>query len=272
MPEVDEEVMDQMQGLPGMCERRESTISRFWEIDYCRGIAIGMMITFHVAFDMAYFGVVDLRVQTGPWKALAVCTASLFLLLVGLSLTISSARAQKTLSRRGLFLKYLRRGAGIMGLGFLLTFLTFLLIPQAPILFGILHLIGLSVILAPLYLRYTWMNFFAGLALIVAGWMIGGIYGPLCLVWLGVHPPGFASLDYTPVFPWFGAVLLGAWLGHLLYPGGRRRSTLLIPDLPGREIVCYAGRHSLAIYLLHQPVIILIILLLWSPAGMYSFQ
>jgi len=252
-----------------MCERRGSSTPRFWEIDYVRGVAVVMMVIFHAAFDMAYFGIVDLGVHAGLWRALAVCTASLFLLLVGISLTLSGARAQKTLNRRDFVLKYLRRGAGIMGLGFLLTLLTLIMVPKEPILFGILHLIGLSVILSPLYIRYTWVNIFAGLAAIVTGWGIGGIPGPSCLLWLGVHPPGFASLDYTPVFPWFGAVLLGVWLGHLLYPGGQRRSGLSVPHLPGRDILCYAGRHSLVIYLLHQPVIILIITLLWSPAGIF---
>ena len=272
MSEVDNEDVDQVNDLPGMCERRGSSIPRFWEIDYFRGVAIVMMIIFHVAFDMAYFGIVNLGVHTAPWRALAVCTASLFLLLVGISLTLSSARAQKTLKRRDFLLKYLRRGAGIMGLGFLLTLLTLILVPKEPILFGILHLIGFSVILSTLFIRYTWVNFFAGLGAIFVGWRIEGIPGPSCLLWLGVHPPGFTSLDYTPVFPWIGAVLIGVWLGHLIYPGGQRRSGLSIPQLPCKDVLCYAGRHSLVIYLLHQPVIILIIIMLWSPAGIFPLQ
>jgi len=255
----------ELKALPGMIRKAGAASSRFWEVDYCRGVAVVMMILFHAAFDMWYLGVLDIQVQSGPWKILAVCTASLFLLIVGLSLSISSARARKTLHRREFILKYLRRGVGIMGLGLLLTLVTMAMVPTEPILFGILHLIGLSVMLAPLYVRYTWANFVAGLAVIAVGWGIRGFYGPIWLIWLGVHPQGFASLDYTPIFPWLGVVLLGVWLGHLLYPGGMRRATLPVPDMPAREIMCFAGRHSLVIYLIHQPILILVISILWSP-------
>lgn len=255
--------------VAGVLWPHPSGAPRFWEIDYCRGIAVVMMIVFHSAFDIAYFGVLDLRVQSGPWKLLAVCTASLFLLLVGISLTISSARARKTLRKGDYLCKYLRRGAGIMGLGFILTLVTLVMVPKEPIFFGILHLIGLLVMLAPLYLRYTWANLFSGLGVIATGWWIGGLNGPAWLIWLGVYPQGFASLDYTPVFPWAGAVLLGVWLGHLLYPGGERRASAPVAKLPAREILCVAGRHSLVIYLLHQPAILCIISIIWFPAGIW---
>jgi uncharacterized membrane protein len=64
-------------------------------------------------------------------------------------------------------------------------------------------------------------------------------------------------LDYFPIFPWFGVILMGIALGDLLYRGYRRR--IALPDLSGSSFVkpfAFFGRNSLAIYLIHQPVLI----------------
>lgn len=252
---------------PGERKAVLSPTGRFWEIDFLRGSAVVMMVVFHTVFDLAYLGILDIRVSFGPWRFLAVYTATLFLFLAGLSLTISSARAGEVLDRHAYLLKFIRRGAGIFMLGLLITLVTLLLVPGAPILFGILHLIGVSVMLAPLYLPYTQANLVAGIALIVAGAALRTVTGPQYLLWLGIHPAAFSSLDYTPLVPWLGVVLLGVFTGKVLYPGGK--SKFNIPDLPftGRRVMCFLGRHSLIIYLVHQPAILFVIYLLWGIPG-----
>lgn len=251
-------------------EERKAVLSpprRFWEIDFLRGSAVIMMVVFHTVFDLTYLEILDIRVSFGPWRFLAICTATLFLFLVGLSLTISSARAGEVLDQHAYVLKFIRRGAGIFMLGILITLVTLLLVPQAPILFGILHLIGVSVMLAPLYLPYTRANLVAGIALIAAGAALRTVTGPQYLLWLGIHPTAFSSLDYTPLVPWLGVVLLGVFTGKVLYPGGK--SKFNIPDLlfTGRRVMCFLGRHSLIIYLVHQPAILFAIDLLWGIPG-----
>jgi uncharacterized membrane protein len=82
------------------------------------------------------------------------------------------------------------------------------------------------------------------------------------LLWLGVRPDPFSTLDYRPVIPWFGVVLLGVALGWALY--GRRRSGSRLPAWGawrGWSPLRFLGRHALAFYLLHQPVILA---LLWG--------
>jgi uncharacterized membrane protein len=251
----------------GKMEAVASPAGRFWEIDFLRGSAIVMMVVFHAVFDLAYMGILGIRVSFGPWRVLAITTATIFLFLVGLSLTISSARAKDLLDRRAYVFKFIRRGVGIFILGLLITLVTLLLVPQAPILFGILHLIGVSVMLAPLYLPYTRANLVAGLALIAAGAAVRTVTGPEYLLWLGIHPAAFSSLDYTPLVPWLGVVLVGVFTGKVLYPGGLRRFN--IPDLTflARSKICFLGRHSLIIYLVHQPAILLVIFLVWGIPG-----
>jgi uncharacterized membrane protein len=230
---------------------------RFREIDTSRGIAILMMIVFHAVFDLNFFMIASVNVATGFWRWFAMATASLFLLIVGISLVVSHARSAAKLSGFALVKKTLYRGAGIFALGLLVTLATWLYLHEGFILFGILHLIGISVMLSVLFFRFGRYNILVGLFCIAGGFFVGTIHGPVWLLPLGIYPPSFSSVDYTPLIPWFGAVLVGMGAGEILYAGGIRRFEA--PHLPDRIAVplAFLGQHSLLIYLVHQPVIIL---------------
>lgn len=233
--------------------------SRFREIDATRGIAILMMILFHTVFDLNFFMILPVNISTGFWRWFAMATASLFLLVVGISLVVSHARSAAKLSGFALTKKFLFRGAGIFSLGLLVTLATWLYLHEGFILFGILHLIGVSVMLSPLFFRFGKYNILFGLLFISGGFFIGTLQGPAWLLPLGIYPASFTSVDYTPLIPWFGAVLVGLGVGEFLYSGGVRQFT--VPHLPDRIVqpLSLLGRHSLIIYLVHQPVIILLL-------------
>ncbi len=235
--------------------------ARFPEIDIARGIAVIMMVVFHTAFDLRFLGIVPLNVTTGFFRILALVTASLFLFLVGVSLSISSAYAETRLDRREFVVKYIVRGAFILALGLGITLVTWILIPSVYIRFGILHLIGLAVMVSPLYSRLTWQNLLLGAIFIALGPVVAGIRGSQWLLWSGIHPLSFASVDYTPLFPWMGVVLIGVFAGSVLYPLGNRRPESSAFSFAPLE---FLGRHSLAIYLIHQPVIITVLIILFS--------
>ena len=236
--------------------------SRLWEIDLFRGIAILMMIVFHTLFDISFFGIAPLNVSTGFWHYFAYATASFFLLIVGVSLIVSHARARQKISGLPLALKFFWRGAFIFALGLLVTLGTWLYLREGFVIFGILHLIGISILLSPLFFRFGKMNVLLGLACIPAGWIISGMSGPAILLPLGIIPPGFTSVDYTPLFPWFGMVLIGMGIGKFLYASGERR--FKAPQIPELIVtpLSFLGRHSLVIYLVHQPVILLLLTLM----------
>ena len=233
--------------------------ARFPEIDATRGIAILMMIVFHTVFDISFFKIAPVNVSTGFWRCFAMATASLFLLLVGTSLVVSHARSAADLSGLALIKKFLHRGAGIFALGLLITLVTWLYLHEEFIIFGILHLIGVSVMLSPFFFRFGKYNILLGILCIAAGFFIGTFQGPVWLLPLGVVPASFTSVDYTPLIPWFGAVLAGMGIGEFLYSGGIRRFSM--PHLPHLlvQLCAFLGRHSLVIYLVHQPVIILLL-------------
>ena len=106
----------------------------------------------------------------------------------------------------------------------------------------------------------------AGVAVIVTGIAISPMRSdiPGGLFVLGVRPPGFRTVDYWPLLPWFGVFALGIALGRTLYPEGRRGALAdrltrraSTPRLAGW--LGAPGRRSLVIYLVHQLVLIAVI-------------
>ena len=85
---------------------------RFPEIDVARGIAVVMMVFFHIAFDLYFLAILPIPADSLPWRVFAMTTAGLFLFLVGISLSISAGNARNKLSRNDFIKKYLARGQG----------------------------------------------------------------------------------------------------------------------------------------------------------------
>lgn len=244
--------------VPAGSERR-------WEVDALRGVAFSMMALYHLLFDLRYFAGWPIAVTSGFWSGFADVTAGLFLFLAGVSLTLSYARWRAR--KAGPYWSHLvRRGFRILGYGFLVTLVTWFVDPRQVVLFGILHLIGLSILLAWPFLGGRALNLVLGAVLVVLGKLVEGVVLPAgfpWLLWLGLPPAGFSSFDYRPLLPWFGVVLWGIAAGNLLYPHGRPLRRL--PDwsarLPAR-LLAWLGRHALVLYLVHQPVIIALLVLL----------
>ncbi|HPS90737.1 MAG TPA: heparan-alpha-glucosaminide N-acetyltransferase [Methanothrix sp.] len=252
--------------------RPESPTARFWEVDLLRGCAILLMVLYHLLFDLNYFAVYDIDVSSGFPLAMARTAASLFLLLVGISLTLSYSRSRNMRREMDFFPHLLKRSAWILSLAVGVTLVTYLTIGRGFIVFGVLHLIGLSLLLAYPFLRLQKESFVFGIAFILLGKYLAAIHvGFPWLLWLGLAPVNFYSVDYFPVIPWFGVILLGMGLGGLLYPEYRR--SFFLPDLSVSAIsgvLAFLGQNSLAIYLVHQPVIIGLLYLFGVPIALLS--
>jgi uncharacterized membrane protein len=233
---------------------------RFWDVDAARGVAMIMVVLYHLVYDLDNFGGYGIESTSGFWAFFADFSASAFLFLVGLSLAISSERERRA-ERRGLelFGKYARRGARIFLYGMLIT-VVFLALGYGYVIFGILQLIGLSIVLAYPFLRLRFVNAFVGLAVVAAGAYVGaqhivagGVVGVL-LAPLGVFPEGLFMPDYRPLLPWFGVVLLGLFFGNVAYVPLRKEAPAGSP--PYAAPLAFIGRHTLFIYLVHQPVLL----------------
>jgi uncharacterized membrane protein len=226
-------------------------------VDAARGVAIAMMALYHLVYDLDVFGGYRIESTSGFWALFADLTATSFLLLVGVSLSISYRRSGG--AERGLFGKYAVRGLRIFAYGMVIT-LVFRVFGLGTVAFGILHLIGVSIVLAYPLLRFRLLSALLGLLVIAAGFYLRAHGFPSGSPWLlpfGVAPEGLFMPDYRPLLPWFGVVLLGVSAGSSLY-GGRKPVVGGAGSPAGRSLASL-GRHSLLIYLLHQPVLIAVL-------------
>jgi len=235
----------------------KGSAERYWEIDALRGVAIVMMVTYHLVFDLVLFGHYQGSATTGPWRVFARITAVLFISLVGVSVAISHARRNQGDGGWGLYKKYLARGLKLIGWGMLITLASWMFMGKVVIIFGILHLIGTVPVLAYPFLSLRWVNLPIGVALIALGMHLNQL--PVSYPWLlllGLRPRWLLQLDYFPLLPWFGVALVGIFIGQQLYPAGARRFKLpMWSSQPGVKQLVWLGNRSLAIYLIHQPVL-----------------
>ncbi len=218
-------------------------------LDAARGVSLIAMIAYHIIFDLNYFGII----QSDPFfRYLAYPIAGSFIFIAGISLHLKAQSVGMQRYSRASVSPFISRGIKILGIAAGITIVTWIYPHEGFIVFGILHLIGLSTILAILFLPLgRWNILPAGILILI--WLIFfPLYGPAYLIPIGIYPPGFYSLDYEPLIPWFSLILLGIAAGSFRY------SKMTKKEQNSRivNLLAVPGRNSLLIYLIHQPIII----------------
>ncbi len=234
---------------------------RYWEVDAWRGFAIAIMVIYHLVWDLYGLAGWDIDMYAGFWHYWQLVTASSFIGLVGVSMSLRAGRMRQKGELR--FSPFFQRGLVIFSWGAVISIVTFLYQPAGYVRFGILHFIGVAIILAYPFLRFRWLNLILGVALLLIPRVTSWRHEIPWLEWLGLIVRPHPAFDYFPVIPWLGVTLMGVWLGNLLYPEGKRAFSL--PDWsrfgPVRWLTL-AGQNSLLIYLIHQPILITLLTLL----------
>jgi uncharacterized membrane protein len=223
---------------------------RIWEIDFLRGLAIILMVGSHLLFDLGEFRGVkrflgfSTDLASSAWIMAQLFFAGLFVVLSGIS---------STLSRNNV-----RRGLKLLAVSLLVTAATYVFDATSAVYFGILQCLAVSMLLygaafekAGPVACAAWGAFVIGLgaALPVLKKMLMVRFD--WLMPFGITGPTFSSFDYFPLIPWLGIFLVGAALGKFVYASKRS----LLPWRLLRTFVNAAGRHSLVIYIVHQPII-----------------
>lgn len=230
-------------------------------LDVVRGAAIVAMVIYHGLLDMGprFFGIIEVDAIDNPLlKVFARSILSTFLFLVGIGLVLSSRNGVNTV-------KFLRRVVWTAAAAGLVTAVTLVAVPEAYVRFGVLHAIALSTVIGLLFVRARiWITLtVALLVLFIPTLPSANYFESTYLIWIGISHNLPAMMDYVPLFPWFGVVLLGIVAGQAglskIEDVSRWRPTGSLAK--GLE---FLGKNSLVAYLVHQPILMAVIFFIVS--------
>lgn len=131
--------------------------------------------------------------------------------------------------------------------------MTYIFIPEQAISWGILHFLALASILGVLSLRGGYMNFIFGILFLVFPYTALPIFHSWFLIPVGFPPLEYTSADYYPLIPWFGYYLIGQGIGYITTKNNFLSSLDLY--IPRSSLLLWLGRHALAVYMVHVPVL-----------------
>lgn len=246
--------------LSDCCTKKERSIApptkpgRIEELDIARGVALVAMAVFHCTFDLELFGIAAPgTMQTPFWRSFAMLTAGSFILIAGISLRLAH---RDRIHWRAFF----KRFAIVALAAAAVTGATYIFIPQGFVYFGILHSIALSSLVGLAVLRLPVLPLIALAATVI--WLPlsfrSEVFAAPWLLWTGLAPRIPYTVDFEPFFPWFAPFLFGIALARLAENRGIVARLKARPSRTARlvRVMTWAGRHSLLVYLVHQPVLI----------------
>ncbi len=252
-----------------MSHAPDARLRRIDAIDVARAFALLGMVAYHLSWDLAYFGFAPPNLPfTSGMRILANIVASAFLGLVGVSLAIAHRDGVR-------WRPFLFRLGRIVAAAALVSAATAYTAPEMPIWFGILHCIAVSSLVSIPFLRGpAWPALLVGAAAVAAPHAFASpLFNPTWLLWLGLGVREPSTLDWRPLLPWAGAALIGVGLTRLAL--GRFLGSPLAQwrarFIPTRALA-FIGRHSLAFYLVHQPILFALLFALAQATGVEARQ
>lgn len=211
------------------------------------------MVLFHLVWDLEFTGFISGVAFHPLWLAFGRSLAGSFMFLAGVSLVLAHEVQFRTRT-------YFRRIGVIVAAAMAITIVTFLTFPNAFVYFGILHSIAIASLIGVVFLRLpATVSLLTGLPMMALPWFISlPTFDPRWLAWIGLSANPPLSNDFVPVFPWAGVTLLGIAFAKVFDIGLHRVKSATVESSFLAKLA-WLGRHSLAIYLLHQPVMLAII-------------
>jgi uncharacterized membrane protein len=224
---------------------------RIWAIDALRGFALIAMATYHFSWDLEYFGYIDPgTVGAGGFKIYARLIASSFLFLAGIGLVLGHYPAFKP---RAFAIRFGKIAAAAL----VITIATWFIFPDSFIFFGILHAIAAASLIGLIFLRVPAILTLAIAAAAFAApdYLRSAVFDAPALWWVGLSETVPRSNDYVPLLPWLAPFLAGIAVARIALRFGWFEKLRSDGSARWKIALTTAGRHSLIIYLLHQPLL-----------------
>lgn len=228
-------------------------------MDLLRGLAVIGMVVFHILFIVNFIKNYNFNLYTGGYWLLARSVEFTFITLIGVCMAISYVNRPV-----GFYKRQLKRSLHIGFCALLVTLGTYYTQPDFYVRFGILHFIAVASLIAMFFARYTYANLFLAIGSFALGTYLENFTGnniPLTL--LGFKNTVMNTFDLFPIFPWISFIFLGLFLGHMAL----KKRTFELPQLkidetrfsPLLRPISFMGRHALVMYVIHIPIIIVIL-------------
>ena len=234
---------------------------RIWALDLARSLAILGMALYHFTYDLALFGFIAPHVPFSfGWILEARIVATSFLGLAGASLVLAHGQGIR-------WRQFLRRFGWLAAAAAAISLFTWFDDPERYVFFGILHCIATASLIGLLLVRLPGGLTLALAVAVLAVWLYLPREGfeARWLLGLGLSREVPRSMDFVPLVPWLAPFLAGMGITQLLRAAGRRRAfradgvapaRAVTPPSPALRLLAWPGRHSLAIYVVHQPLLL----------------
>ena len=236
---------------------------RFDSLDALRGMAIVWMTVFHVCFDLNHFGYLTQNFYVDPfWTWQRTAIVSLFLFTAGLGQAVAVQQGRS-------WPRFWRRWVLVAGSALLVSVGSYLMYPQTFIYFGVLHGMAVMLLIVRLTARWgRWLWLLGGLAIaikFIAAYAHGisaqaDFLNQNWFNWLGLISRKPITEDYVPIIPWLGVMWWGMAAGQWALQN--RPQWMARPVGRAGQPLAWLGRWSLSYYLLHQPVLIGVLMLI----------
>jgi uncharacterized membrane protein len=224
----------------------KTAVNRNLNLDLIRTLAIVLMVVFHFIYDLKHFGWLNTGIPDGEgWKQFRYVILSLFFICIGAGLVYSHA---KKFHLKSFTFRLAKVAVGAL----FTTIMSLIMFPDNWIYFGVLQFIIVASVLAITFVRFPRTAFIIGVS-IIALVPLGYLTKHWPFSYISHLLPSYTT-DYVPLFPWLGVILLGISLAHCQW---FNKSYITASKLT--QQLSLPGKHSLIIYLVHQPLMFAIL-------------